>query len=56
MWRPKKLAPESFQEDEVQGVLLLNVMDRETKKRVRIDANKETDWKTKYLHVSGKEF
>jgi hypothetical protein len=36
--------------------LLLNVMDRETKQKIRIDANKETDWKTKYLHISGKEF
>lgn len=35
---------------------ILRVMDRTTKKVIKIDSSKEKDWKTKYLHCSGVEF
>ena len=35
---------------------LLKVMERGTRAILTIDANKETDWKTKYLHRNGRAF
>lgn len=35
---------------------ILRVMDRTTRKVIKIDSSKEKDWKTKYLHCSGVEF
>lgn len=61
MVRPKKIVEETTQ-NIVESVeistdpLILRVMDRETKKVIKIDWNKEKDWKTKYLHATGKEF
>ncbi len=53
MGRPKK---EEEETKEVKESLMIRVMDRETRKIIKIDANKENDWMTKYLHASGKEF
>ena len=35
---------------------LIKVLDRITKERLVIDANKEKDYKTKYLHIGWEEF
>ena len=57
MNRPKKVVENVEETIEVIGEsLILKVMDRDTKKVIKIDWNKEKDWKTKYLHASGKEF
>lgn len=42
--------------EEIKEPLMLRVMDRVTKKVIKIDGNIEKDWKTKYLHATGKEF
>lgn len=39
-----------------QEPLMLRVMDRGIKKVIIIDWSIEKDWKTKYLHPTGKEF
>ncbi len=61
MPRPKKVVEEPTENvveivDNENDSLILKVMDRDTKKVIKIDWNKEKDWKTKYLHASGKEF
>lgn len=60
MPRPKKVleTTENIVEtiDNENDSLILKVMDRDTKKVIKIDGNKEKDWKTKYLHATGKEF
>lgn len=35
---------------------MIRVLDRITKERLVIDANKEKDYKTKYLHIGWGEF
>ena len=40
----------------VQESIIVRVMDRETRQVIKIDMNREKDYKTKYLHCSWKEF
>ena len=57
MGRPKKIVENVQEIVEVIGdSLILKVMDRDTKKVIKIDGNKEKDYKPKCLHASGKEF
>ena len=55
MVRPKKIV-EITGEKNIVEPLMLRVMTRDTKKVIIIDGNKDTEWKTKYLHPTGKEF
>lgn len=56
MPRPKKVEEikESIENENESHIL--KVMDRLTRKVIKIDSSKEKDWKTKYLHCSGVEF
>lgn len=57
MARPKKEL-ESTSENLVENTVtdILHVSDKITGIVLKIDANKEKDWKTKYNHRSGKPF
>lgn len=58
MARPKKIVEEIIEEtiENENDSHILKVMDRYTRKVIKIDSSKEKDWKTKYLHCSGVEF
>lgn len=56
MARTKKETPVVTEVVNTQEKNIIFVMDRVTKNVISIDANKEKDWKTKYLHRSGVEF
>lgn len=61
MARPKKIVEspvENTSENLVETTVpnILFVMERDTNKIIKIDANKEKDWMTKYKHRTGVEF
>lgn len=43
-------------EKEVIAPNLVKVLDKITKKRIILDANKEPDYKNKYLHIGWEQF
>lgn len=52
----KKTTEKVEKVEEVKEPLIYKVLDRKTLQILKVDVNKEKDYKTKYLHISWKEF